>query len=248
MDCCELELDFLIGEEHLFPSFFPDTLTDGQTVQLDANNRPVLNYKGFVTQNVNGVWSILCDDKIDFDRMGPEVAGSVCVNLEMKGYRFFNKTQLSTRKLDITRRTRQSLKHFRNQFEIDQFKMREMRNQEKSEDSLQTIDEAFEPILGNEKDQCRALFVECIPHATVQQEDIIEIKDQSKILDLHSVVHPSQKPVVVVEPVKVVEESPVTVRYPWISEIHVNGQMKGIGILLGHHWVLTTSLCLEKVE
>lgn len=217
-------------------------------MQLDVNNRPVLNYKGFVTQNTKGVWSVLCDDKIDFDRRGPEVAGSVCVNLELKGYRFFNKTQLTTRKLDISRRTRQSLKHFRDQFEIDKFRMRDMRNQETAEDSIQRLDEEFEPILGNEKDQCRALYVECIPHATVQQEDIIEVKDQTKILDLHSVIHPSQKPVVVVEPAKGSLESPVTIRYPWIAEIHVNGQMKGIGVLLDHHWVLTTSLCLEKIE
>lgn len=228
----------------------PDTLTNGQSVHLDAENRPTLNYKGFVTQNTNGVWSVLCDDKIDFDTKGAEISGFVCINLAFKGYRFFNKTTLPTSKLDIARPTRQSFKHIRDEVELDAIRTRQMAREGISpvhDHSHNWLE--FEPILGSTRGHpCRALFVECVPFATGQHIENIDAEDQSKILDFHPIIHPAKKPAVVVEPPKEKFENPVSIRFPWIAEIYVNGQMRGIGILLEHYWVLTTSLALDPIE
>lgn len=225
-----------------------DTLTDGQSVHLGADNRPVLNYKGFVTQNTNGVWSILCDEAINFDTKGAETSGFVCIGLGFKGYRFFNKTTLSTSKLDITRTTRQNFKQIWDKFELDEFRVRQTNKAKKLlETSNYWAD--HEPIVGAPNGECRALYVECVPFATQQLIEIISPEDQTKLLDLHPLIHPQKKPFVIVEPAKEDKNTAaVNVRFPWMAEVYVNGQMRGIGILLEHYWVLTTTLAMESVE
>lgn len=234
---------------NISPSPPSDTLTDGQLVQLDANNRPALNYKGFVTDNTNGVWSVLCDDKVDFDHRGAEIAGSVCINLGFRGYRFFNKTSLSSSLLDVTRLARQSYKHIRDETELEMARGRQMQGEIKMPSKEPSNNwQEFEPILGTSKDQqCRALYVECVPFATGQHSEAIDQEDKTKILDLHPVIHPAQKPAVIVEPVKELQNV-VNIRFPWMAEIYVNGKMKSVGILLEHYWVLATSVALDGVE
>lgn len=218
---------------------------------MGADSRPVLNYKGFVTQNTNGVWSILCDDAIDFNTKGAETSGFVCISLGFKGYRFFNKTTLSTSKLDITRATRvtrQNFKQIWDKFELDEFRVRQSSKAKKPIDSPLNYWADHEPIVGAPNGECRALYVECVPFATQQLIEIISQEDQTKILDLHPLIHPQKKPFVVVEPVKAVKTQAVNIRFPWMAEVYVNGQMRGIGILLEHYWVLTTTLAMESVE
>lgn len=197
-----------------------------------------------MTQNTRGVWSVLCDDQV-FDRLGDELAGNVCTILEFKGYQFFNKTILKTSTLDVQRRIRQSLKHVRDQYERDQLRMRESPIQIEPE---RGTDRDFEPIVGNGKEECRALFVECVPFALTQHEEGLNQEDQTKIIDLLPVIQPSKKPVVLIEPPEVITDQTVSIRFPWIAEIFVNGKMRGIGILLDQYWVLTTSYCLESFE
>lgn len=219
---------------------------------MDADNRPVLNFKGYVTQNTNGVWSVLCDDKADFDTKGQEIAGFVCINLGLKGYSFLNKTSLPTSQLDISRPTRQSFKHIRDELEMDEIRSRKMGAPVNGPTMnvyapLSSFSE-HEPIVGTTNGQCRALFVECVPFATGQHVEVIDVEDKTKILDFHPLIHQSKKPFVIVEPVKEKPESPVHIRFPWIAEVYVNGHMKGVGILLEHYWVLTTSYAVDHVE
>lgn len=221
-------------------------------MHLDADNRPVLNYRGYVTQNTNGVWSVLCDDRIDFDIKGAEYAGFVCINLGLKGYRAFNKTELHTSRLDVSRQIRQSYKHIRDELEMDEMRSRKMEHQHGQSNQktilFQSDWQEYEPIVGTGHDMCRALYVECVPFSTGQPVEQIDTEDKTKILDFHPQIHPAKKPVVVVEPPVERFESPVYIRFPWIAEIYVNGQMKGCGILLEHYWVLTTSLALDSIE
>lgn len=212
---------------------------------MDANNRPVLNTKGFVTQNTQGVWSILCDDKIDFSSRGLETAGFVCINLGFKGYQFMNRTVLTSATLDVSRTTRHSTKHVINEQDLQEMRMEQWRRESSTGRSPERNNENFEPIVGSAHKECGALYVECVPFATGQH---MVSEDKTKTLDFNPIIHPAQKPVVVVEPVKEIVTNPVTIRFPWIAEIYINGRMRGLGILLEHYWVLTTSLTLESIE
>lgn len=237
-------------------------LTDGRSVQLDANNRPELNYKGYVTRNMNGKWSVVCDDQIDFNTRGAETAGQVCLLLGLKGYRFFNKTLLPSSQLEvvdkvdhlspnIVRSPRQILKHVQDPF---QFERMLLKQREKVSEPPRIIEEPektwqdYEPIVASTTGPCTALFVECVPHASNHQEQLVDLTDQTKILDLRPLIHPHKTPVLVVEPIKKTPDKPIIVRFPWIADIYINGHIKGVGILLDHYWVLANVHCLNGFE
>jgi hypothetical protein len=56
----------------------PVALTDGHSMMLDVNGKPFLHFKGFVTQNIQSSWRILCDDNQDFHSNGSQIANDVC--------------------------------------------------------------------------------------------------------------------------------------------------------------------------
>lgn len=62
-------------------------LTDGDTVFMDANLRPVLRHKGIASKNTKGNWNVLCGDEIDIIKNGAETAGQIC---NILGFRYFN--------------------------------------------------------------------------------------------------------------------------------------------------------------
>lgn len=71
-------------------------LTEGHgAVYLDANQRPLLNYRGIVTRNSRGAWRVECDERRDFLQSGAEIVSQLCKELGFSGYSFFNVTQTS---------------------------------------------------------------------------------------------------------------------------------------------------------
>lgn len=194
---------------------------------------------------------MVCDDAIDFDKKGAEIAGFTCINLGFRGYQYFNKTLLPTSTLDISRITRQSFKHVRNEYELNGIfaKPTQGANEFSSLHFHPRVD--YEPIVGGTTtagQPCGALFVECVPFSSSQHSEAMDAEDKSKILDFHPIIDHTKKPAVIVEPKKVPVEAPVNIWFPWMAEIYVNGHMKGLGILLEHNWILTTSLALDGVE
>lgn len=243
------------------PIDFSVILSNGHSVQLDANNRPELNYKGYVTRNLNGNWSVVCDDEIDFNARGAETAGQVCLLLGLKGYRFFNKTLLTHRHLEtelkdlnlnknIVRSPRQILKHVQDHYQFERLLLKQREVVTEKTNNLKTSESSkieYEPIVASLQTECTALYVECVPHASSHHDEFLHPEDQAKLIDLRPLIFPdATHETHEIHKVRPLQD--IIVRYPWLADIYINGEMKGMGILLDHYWVLTSVHCLRRFE
>lgn len=210
-------------------------MTDSHIVKLDADQRPLLQYKGFATQNRNGRWEMFCN-------VGVRMAQEICTRLGFKRFRYVTLDELPTRKSRSAfsdRSNRHILKHVRGEFELDALRGKiESRKyvQKKRYPEPKERHRDFEEIVKTGRSQCATLYVECLPQANNHKDDLTGAPENVYVFNLNTTVAADST------------GWKVMVRFPWIARIYVNGKVQGVGVLLSHHWVLTVSRIQAEVK
>lgn len=239
---------------------------------LDANLRPVLNYKGIVSKNTAGEWNILCSDQIDILKNGAQTAGQICSILGFSGYSFFNSTDVIAESLidklhdkvdEITHTTlskRSGLvrRHISSPL---------IGSHEDTFNELDSNVDRYEEFVGNFK-KCIGLYVECVPHsktnysAHIHHHHTVDIIPNKKpliidipITPIKPIINKDKIPTVIAhfnQTIHLAEHFLVTkekeIHWPWAARIYVNGKLVCVGVLLDKYWVLTESSCMKLIK
>lgn len=113
----------------------------------------------------------------------------------------------------------------------------------------------YEEMVGDSK-HCVALYVECVPHSTV---NVSEQHRQGKITNelddvvfpIKPIIQPDKPPIVIVEYNQTLIDNHFGVEeehWPWSARIYIDGKLVCIGILLDKYWVVTEGTCLKLVK
>lgn len=242
---------------------------------IDVNLRPNLNHKGIVSKNLNGVWNVVCVERLETNPKGAEMAGEICSMLGFSGYSFFNVTPVTTGGFKGTGRhnattAQKQQRFYRHEFTYFDQPMRYLRKRHNDPNdfwSVVTSDMSngihFSEMVGVPR-QCLGFYIECVPHAVLPV--VIPLPDgirphphkhtppkpMDAVKPIIPVVQPHKAPTVIVPPDTTPKVPSFEARedehFPWSASIYINGQFACNGILFDRIWIGVEGSCVASVK